>query len=213
MNTDDLIGALAAGVRPTPPGSAMRRLVLAMALGGAAALVGVLAVLGPRADLPQAVATGAFWIKAAYTAALAFCGLFVLHRLSRPGASAGWAWLTLAAVTLVVFALASAELMQAAPHARTRMVMGHSAMLCPGRILAFATPVYAALVWAFRNLAPTRLALAGFAGGLVSGAVGATAYGLACTEHTAAFLAVWYTIGVLAAGAVGALLGPRLLRW
>jgi hypothetical protein len=28
-----------------------------------------------------------------------------------------------------------------------------------------------------------------------------------------AFVATWYTLGIAATGALGALLGPRLLRW
>ena len=38
-------------------------------------------------------------------------------------------------------------------------------------------------------------------------------YALACTEASPAFVAVWYTLGIIVTGAVGALLGPRVLRW
>ncbi|HPA91994.1 MAG TPA: NrsF family protein [Quisquiliibacterium sp.] len=34
-----------------------------------------------------------------------------------------------------------------------------------------------------------------------------------CPEMAAPFLAVWYVGGVLAVAALGALLGPRVLRW
>ena len=46
------------------------------------------------------------------------------------------------------------------------------------------------------------------------GQVAATlAYSLHCPEMSVAFWAVWYVLGMLIPTAVGALLGPRLLRW
>lgn len=64
-----------------------------------------------------------------------------------------------------------------------------------------------------RGLAPTRLALAGAASGLLAGALGALVYALHCTEIAAPFLGIWYVIGMLIPTAIGALLGPRMLRW
>ena len=49
--------------------------------------------------------------------------------------------------------------------------------------------------------------------GLLAGAVGAFGYAFACEEASPAFVAAWYTLGMLMAGALGALLGPRVLRW
>jgi hypothetical protein len=44
-------------------------------------------------------------------------------------------------------------------------------------------------------------------------ALGACGYALACAEPSPAFVAAWYTLGILATGALGAALGPRVLRW
>jgi hypothetical protein len=63
------------------------------------------------------------------------------------------------------------------------------------------------------QLAPTRLALAGAAAGLVGGATGATAYALHCVETSPAFVLVWYSLGLAATSAPGALLGRRMLHW
>jgi hypothetical protein len=62
-------------------------------------------------------------------------------------------------------------------------------------------------------MAPTRLGLAGAAAGLFAGGVGATVYGLYCEETAAAFVVVWYSLGMLACAALGAVVGRRLLRW
>lgn len=213
MSTEDLIARLSDDLKPTPPNAALGRLLGAVAIGAVAAAAALFVALGPRHDLAQAIGSSAFWMKAGYTGALAAAALVLLSRVSRPGVGGGLAWIGVAVAPLLVFALAGMEMMSAPPEARHDMMMGHSWMVCPWRILGFSAPVFAGLIWAFRKLAPTRLRLAGFAAGLASGAVGATVYGLACTEHTAAFLAIWYTLGMLAAGAIGAILGPRLLRW
>jgi hypothetical protein len=63
------------------------------------------------------------------------------------------------------------------------------------------------------GLAPTRLALAGAAAGLLSGAGGALIYALYCTEMAAPFISIWYLLGMMIPAAVGAMLGRQLLRW
>ena len=93
------------------------------------------------------------------------------------------------------------------------MLMGGSAAVCPWWIMAFSVPPLAGLVWALRGLAPTRPGLTGALAGLAAGGAGAAAYALHCPEPTAPFLAVWYTLGVAGAGALGWIAGPRALRW
>jgi hypothetical protein len=93
------------------------------------------------------------------------------------------------------------------------LVKGHSWKVCSLRIAALSLPGFAAALWALRRMAPTRPSLAGSAAGLMAGGLGALAYGLACNETAMTFLASWYTLGMLGWAAVGALIGPRLLRW
>jgi hypothetical protein len=80
-------------------------------------------------------------------------------------------------------------------------------------LAALSAPALFAALWALKGLAPTRLALAGAAAGLLSGALGALAYALHCPELAAPFLALWYSLGMLMPAAAGALLGRVLLRW
>ena len=58
-----------------------------------------------------------------------------------------------------------------------------------------------------------RLGLAGACAGLMAAAVGALVYALHCPEVEAPFLAVWCVLGLLIPTVVGALIGPKLLRW
>lgn len=90
--------------------------------------------------------------------------------------------------------------------------MGRTALQCALAIPAPAGPVFVGLLWAFRRLAPTRLRLAGAAAGVLAGAAGASVYAFTCPEQSAAFMVTWYDAGIIAAGLIGAFLGPRLLR-
>ena len=79
--------------------------------------------------------------------------------------------------------------------------------------LALSIAPLAGIIWALRGLAPTRLRLAGLCAGLLAGAIGAAGYALACTEQSAAFVAVWYSLGIAVSGLLGCALGGRILRW
>ena len=91
--------------------------------------------------------------------------------------------------------------------------MGSSALVCPLYIMALSFPFFAVVMAFMRRLAPTELTLAGAAAGLLAGGLGAWVYSFHCTEGGLPFLAVWYSLGVLAVALAGALLGRSLLRW
>ena len=93
------------------------------------------------------------------------------------------------------------------------MWLGQSWMVCPWLVLALALPIFGGLLWSFRALAPVRLRAAGATAGLSAGAWAATIYCLHCPEASAIFVLTWYSLGIVLACGLGALLGPRLLRW
>jgi hypothetical protein len=64
-----------------------------------------------------------------------------------------------------------------------------------------------------RGGAPSNLGVTGFIAGIAAGASGAWVYSWFCTENGLPFVTLWYSLGILLTGAIGALLGPRLLRW
>lgn len=214
MRTDDLIDALAAdagrGAEPAPP----RRLALVASLGGVAALLLVLGWLRARPDLGQAILGPMFWIKAIYTGLLGLAGYLAVERLSRPAGSGRRGWI-IGAVVFGVCAVAGIYQAITSPdvQAALKLLHGHSWRSCSPRILVLGLPMLALGLWALRGMAPTRPGLAGFAMGLFSGGVVATVYGLHCPEHTFTFLALWYSLGVLALGLIGGWAGRWLLRW
>jgi hypothetical protein len=211
--TEDLIDCLTSDLRPTRKGVVGRRLALALAVGLAISLVGVLLSLGLRPDYPQALLSRMFWMKLAYAGAFATVGVFCVERLARPAAAAGSRLRWLAAPVIVIAVLAVLQVARTPASQVRELVMGHSAMICPWIIAATSAPLLVALIWAVRGLAPTRLRLAGALVGLTAGGFGALIYCLHCPEVGAPFVAIWYSLGILLPCAIGALAGPRLLRW
>jgi hypothetical protein len=169
--------------------------------------------LGVRADLAEAVRLPMFWVKLAFPAALFAGALLAALRLSCPGTRLGRVPSVLAAPVVAMWLLGAVALTAAAPGERGALVLGQSAASCPFMIALLSIPLFAAAFWAMNAMAPTRPGLAGAASGLVAGAGGALVYALYCTEMAAPFIAVWYLLGMLIPAALGALLGPRLLRW
>jgi hypothetical protein len=170
-------------------------------------------MLGVRPDLAEASLLPMFWVKFFLPASLLAGGLIAVVRLSRPGARLGRVTSALVAPVVAIWLLAAVALLGAAPEARSALIFGDTWKTCPFNVTLLSMPAFVALMWAMRGLAPTQLALSGAAAGLLSGAIGATVYSLHCPEMQAPFLAIWYLLGMLIPTALGALLGPRLLRW
>lgn len=213
MNTDTFIGQLVAELTPVQPHAMRLRIAAGLAAGGVAAAILLLLSLGVRPDLSQAGHTPQFWLKWAFTAALGWAAFMIVERLGRPDGEVGRGWWGLVVPVLAALALSAHEMMQTPPELRLQVWLGQTAAQCPIAILALAVPAFTGIVWAYRCLAPTRLRLAGSAAGVLAAAVGASVYVLACPERSAAFMVTWYSAALLAAAALGALAGPRLLRW
>ena len=170
-------------------------------------------LLGVRPDIVEAVQLPMFWVKLAFPAALFAAALLAVLRLSRPGARLGRVPAAVAAPVLAMWLLGAVVILAAAPGDRAELLLGFSAASCPFTIALLSVPLFVATLWAMKGLAPTRLALAGAASGLLAGAGGALVYALYCPEMAAPFIGVWYLLGMLIPTALGTMLGPRLLRW
>ena len=211
MKTERLIGVLASGAGAAPRAPVARRLAPVLA---AALAVGILAAIAALGLIPSTMWSGAApWIKLGYAAGLGVSCAWLVARLARPAAPIGAAPYALAAVVAAMLLVGAADLALVPQAERYSRLLGQSAGRCPWAILALSIPALAGVMWALRGLAPTRLRLAGLSAGLLAGALGAAAYALSCTEESAAFIAVWYSLGIALCGLVGMALGGRLLRW
>jgi hypothetical protein len=184
---------------------------LLIALVGAFVLMAT--VYGIRPDLASVIATPIFWEKLALPLSLSGGAVLAAGRLSRPGASVGSGWAFLILPVVCVWAAGITVVYRAAPADRAIALLGHSWQSCPFNILLLSIPGLIAIFYAMASLAPTRLRLAGAASGLLAGTVATVAYCFHCPEMSPAFWSIWYLLGMAIVTAVGALLGPRLLRW
>lgn len=213
MNTDDLILKLSADTRPGATLGVGRRLAAGVAIGGACSALLVAGWIGLRPDLATAMQGASFWWKWGYTLWLSVAALAITAQLARPDTRRLRGLWLLAVPILLLAAVGLTELARTPSADWVAMWLGRSWRTCPWRVLALAVPIFAGLLWSFRRLAPTRLRAAGAAAGLSAGAFAATVYCLHCPEVSAIFVLTWYSLGILLATLLGALLGPRLLRW
>jgi hypothetical protein len=213
MKTDEFVSLLATGIDAVDARAPTRQRVAAIAGGTVAATVLMVLWLDVRPTFALDATLPMFWVKELFCIALAVAGVFAVARLSRPGAASGRVEILAGAPILAMWLLAVVVLAGAEPQDRTALIRGISWAECPYNIAVLSMPVFAAILWAMRGVAPTHLRRAGAAAGFAAGAIGALAYTLHCPELDAPFLAIWYVAGVLIPTVVGAIVGPRLLRW
>jgi hypothetical protein len=213
MKTEALVTLLATGAGAVDPRAPVRRCAVAVGAGLLVAAMMMAAWLGVRASLVRDLAEPMLWVKFAFVASLAIAGWVAALRLGRPGARLAKLPAMLAAPLVAIWALAAGALYAADPAQRAVLVFGQTWNACPLNIVVLSAPVFVAALWSLKGLAPTRLRLAGAAAGLLAGAAGALVYAFHCPELAAPFLGVWYVLGMLIPTALGAIVGPRVLRW
>ena len=211
MKTEDLIDMLARQAGP----ARRHQVVLTLAVAvGAGALISLALVSSFKAFIPRDFwFTFAPWLKVSYGIALGAAGLWWTSRLARPGVSQTSARIAVLAALTAMLSLAVGVWVNTPPEARLASVMGTDPLGCVRDVALAAVPVAIALFLGLQRLAPTRLRSAGTAAGLAAGAIGSAVYSLSCTETAVAFVAVWYTAGVFLVAGLGAVIGPRVLRW
>lgn len=213
MKTDELVALLAADAAPVARTGASRHIAMAMAVAIPLTIVTMLLTMGTRPDLAQAMLYPAFWLKVLFPAAVACAGFATLARLARPGVSARIGEIAIVLPLLLLWLMAISAYAGAPASERASMVWGESWQVCSLSIVLLSVPIFAAAFASLRRLAPTRLARAGACAGVLSGAASAAIYAFHCPETALPFMAIWYVAGIAASAGIGAVLGPRLLRW
>ncbi|KRB62086.1 hypothetical protein ASE04_19595 [Rhizobium sp. Root708] len=211
--TDDIIDRLVKDLEPVRKGALHRLLMRALVSGFALSSAIILLGHGLRPDLSVALAQAAFWAKSAYPLLLSIVGVVALIKVARPGGRPTGAALQVLVIYMLLTILGLLQLNAAAPAEHIRLIMGISYWFCPLIILAAGAPLMAATFLFLRRAAPTQPRLAGFVAGATAGSIGAWVYSWGCTENGLTFVALWYTLGILLCGLIGASLGKRLLRW
>ena len=127
------------------------------------------AVFGANRALDSYVLLPAFWVKIVFAGSLFAGGLVLLARLARPGATVGARRWLVAAPIILLWVLGLTTLVDAAPADRAQLIWGNTWHSCPFNIALLSLPAFVASLWALKQLAPTRLRLAGGASGLAAG--------------------------------------------
>lgn len=213
LDTNDLIDRLAAETRPIPEYRAAGRALLCAGLALVASATVVWVTFGPRPDLVSVIDEPAFLLRQAYTLGISGFAGWLMLRLGQPGAPVKAPTIGLGGVALLAVGLVAWE--QAGLDGGTRLgaLLGQSWTQCSLRVGVTSLVAAPFIFFAARRLAPARPALAGFTAGILAGALAASAYGLYCAEITVTFVATWYSLGILASGLVGGVLGRWILRW
>lgn len=215
MESDRLIMELSRDLKPISGEGPLAILGRSLVMGAliASCLVLFWPSLGVRPDLLSAAMTSALWIKLLYTASIAAIGFVSLGPLSRPEAATfSWAQHFGPPVALLA-GMTAVRWLELPGGELTAFWMGASWWQCPLYVSLLSVPVYFGLVRSLTRLAPTRLGTTGAVAGLVAGATSASIYALHCAETSPGFVIVWYSLGLGIAALLGAVAGPRLLRW
>jgi hypothetical protein len=213
MKTSDLIALIATDTAPVAKRGVSMRLTLVAVAALVLSFGALVAWLGIRPDMMDALHTSAYWMKTLYTVGLALAGFALVERLSRPGVSSRTGTILLGVCFAAIVALAILQLMHTPADEMGAAMMGSTWTRCPWRILALSLPGLIVALAAMRRFAPTHPTLAGAGAGIFIGGLAATIYGLYCQETAAPFVAIWYSLGIALSGLLGAVAGSRVLRW
>ena len=213
MKTDDLISMLSTNVERVDRGQVVRNVSFAILVGTAAALVAMLFAHGVRTDVSKVSTLIYLPLKLVFTMGTLVLTSIALTKLARPGGERTTP-VALVALPFVMIMLLAAISLAAAPSSHWKnMIVGDQWLECLLSIPIIAIVPFAVIIWALRQTAPTDLVRTGALGGLVAGAVSATAYAFHCVDDSLPFVALWYGGTIAICTLAGALLGPRLLRW
>ena len=213
MKTDDLIVKLA-HQPPRRHFSPRALLVIATLVSLIVALFSSMLWLEPRTDLGilLIISNKVFVLKLLFAIGIILVSLPIVRDLSVPGRVVRWGGVVALAPFLVILALAFADF---AGHkfSTAHEHSDHFSLECLWQIPALGIPAFFVLAVTLRYLGPTDLNRAGAYLGLLAGGIGAFGYALHCHHDSVLFVGVAYTAAIVEMTLLGALLGPRVLRW
>lgn len=211
MRLDERIDALVADYPHVQRPDLTRKGLAFNALALVSSLILFVTFWGLRTDLSLFLGSKAFALKVLFALGWLVVAVRLLLVIGRPGASWSWRWWLLPVLAYGV--LVSFSLTGTAQGSAVTGLLGRYPSACVISIPLLGLPFLgAALTW-LRLQAPINLTFSGFVAGVFAGSVGAGLYLLHCTDDSGLFVAVWYSLGLLLSGAIGALMGNRFLRW
>ncbi|WAC72579.1 DUF1109 domain-containing protein [Roseateles sp. SL47] len=214
MKTQDLILHLVRDSRPVDRHAVSRQLNQALIVGLSGGALLLVVLFGFSSEMPDLLLTADFWLRLLFPLVVIVSAMQLLDRLARPGAAWRQAWLvTLLPIVAMVLG-ATAFLLATPPQLRLTLFPTEARWTSiVADIVLLSLPSLAATLHAMRQLAPTRLSLAGAGGGLLAGAQGALIYMLYGPDMPLPSWGLLHGGAIFMTTALGAALGPRYLRW
>ncbi len=213
MKTDELIRMLGTNVEPVKGGQLRNTLLAALAMGGAAVMCLMLAIFGAPDDAFAREYLGLKVLALAFTLGLVVAGSNFLINAARPGKPGYRPLVVIGLLFSAILSTGIVTLFLGHSAAWGGLVFGPQWEACLICIPLFSIVPFASLIWALRKEAPTNPAWTGAVAGLVAGALGAAAYTFHHPAGSVLFIVLWYGGPIVVCALVGAILGPRLLRW
>jgi hypothetical protein len=212
MRTDRLIDCLVADLAPADQKLVLRKLVLALSAGLAAAFGQTFLVMDVYQEL-QAVDKIALLCQFVLASIVIVIAVAFLLRAVNPGSEirgfAAFAVLPLGAI-IAVLPLGIAMIHRPISDG----ILPYSgAPACLIYIPLFAVVPFALIGWALRSGAPTHLARTGAVAGLLAGALSAFACALPCSNTLFVALALYHGVALELCAGMGARVGSSALRW
>jgi hypothetical protein len=214
VKTDDLIKFLGTNLEPVQRGQLRKTMLIAFAI--AVGAVTAICLMWGMLPMPADAQGGHFGFKALtliFTLGLAAAGGSSLVTYARPGQSVRKPQILMGLLLLIVVSAGIVALTTFDSATWSAMIRGGDWGTCLICIPIFAVIPFVAFIWALRKGAPTRLSLAGALAGLVAGALGSAAAVVHQTGDSIPAMALWYGVPIVLCAVIGAILGPRLLRW
>lgn len=213
MKTDELIDMLGTNIEPVKAGQLRTTLFAALAVGTAVALCLVVAIFGMPGEALGRAYLGLTALALTFTLGLVAAGASFLIKAARPGQPGRRPLVVIGLLFLALISACMIALVFAHPAAWSGMVFGPQWEACLICVPLFAVAPFASLVWALRKEAPTNLTWTGAVAGLVAGALSAAVFALHHPSGSIPFIMLWYGGPIVICALIGAMLGPRLLRW
>ena len=218
MTIDDALAAAGGDSEPVSGGvgwSAANlpwRLVETAMAGALAGVLIILFWLQLRPDLPLAASGAFFWIKGAYPLVIAACALVAVTGMARERRGADVAFGAAAVLAGLMLVAAAVQIIDL-PTEMVLALLWPDGAICVANVLTLAAPMLVLTAIGLRQVELDRPAATGFACGLFCGGVASAVDGLHCWQETYAFVGPWFTLAMLACGAVGAGSLTLLARW
>lgn len=216
MRTDDLIEFLSEDVSETwRPIRFAPWVFLGVALS--AALLIVLPMINDltiRPDYFERIDSSIIGLKQLFPLLLALLAFPLMRKAAYPETRLKFSNL----VVILPFVLAMVGIFlwgfgQTPNEARAMAMAGKSLNYCVVYVPIFALPVFVSLLMVLHRGAPSRPMGTGFLAGLVAGGIGCAIYAFTCVDDSPLFWSWAYSLGILIAAGMGALIGKFVLKW